>query len=405
MASLKLNGVNKVYPSGALALYNVNLELSDKEFVAVVGAEKSGKSTLLRVIAGLEDVTSGEISIGGKDVTDADTKERDVAVVFRNDTLNASLTVYDNMAYGLKMRKAPEVLIDGRVKAAAAVLDLTDVLNRKPKQLTSEQKQKAAMGRAIVREPKLYLLDDPVAGLDSDLKAQMRNVILNLQTRMQGTFVYATKNVNEALTMATRIVVLREGIVQQVDTPGNLYDYPANAYVAFYIGSPTINFINGATLQREGDDVVACFNGGSLVLPRAITERFTDIGLYLGTGKRVILGIRPEDMRTVKGEGLFKATVSDVESIAGKAYADCDVSEGLSFVVSAEGRKKGDAVNISADLSHIYIFDDATRLTLLRRDGGYTATGCADAEVLPLPYGEEEQIKKKSKPAPATKRK
>lgn len=405
MASLKLNGVNMAYPSGTLALYHADLELSDKEFIAVIGGEGSGKTTLLRVIAGLDEATAGEILIDGKDVTSVEPKDRDVAMIFRSDTLYPTINVFENMAFGLKLRKAPNAVVEQRVKAAAEILGLTEVLLRKPKSLTAEQKQKTAFGRAIVREPKLYLLDDPIAGLDDSLKVKMRNVIISLQARMQGTFIYATKNVNEALTMATRAVVLREGFIQQIDTPANLYDYPANAYVAFFVGSPSINFINNATLERDGEEVVASFKGGKLIVPETIVARFTDIESYLGTGKKVILGIRPEDIKAGKGEGQFTSTVSNSEKIADKIYADCDVSEGLSFVALCDDCRKGDIIKLSLDLSHLYIFDADTRLTLLARDGGYQKTDYADANFVPLPYGEEERIKNDLKPKQDDKKK
>ena len=251
MANLVLKDVSKLYPSGALALCKVNLEVSDREFIALIGSEKSGKTTLLRVIAGLEEATDGQVVIGDKDMTGVPPKDRDVAMIFRNDTLYPSLNVYENIAYGLKMRHFPQAAVDARVKAAAEILGLTEVLNRKPKTLTAAQRQRVALGRAIAREPKLYLLDDPIAGLDDALRAQMRSLIINLQARVDGTFIYATKNVNEALTMATRVVVMREGVVQQVDTPANLYDYPANAYVALLVGSPAINLLPGAALEEE----------------------------------------------------------------------------------------------------------------------------------------------------------
>lgn len=405
MAGLKLKGVNKVYPSGALALYNAEFELSDREFIAVTGGEKSGKSTLLRVIAGLEEANTGEIIIDGKDVSSVEPKDRDIAMIFRSDTLYPSINVLENMAFGLKLRKAPPAVVEQRVKAAAEVLGLSDVLLRKPKTLTAEQKQKVALGRAIVREPRLYLLDDPIAGLDDALKVKMRNVIVNLQARMQGTFIYATKNVNEALSMATRVIVLREGFIQQIDTPSNLYDYPANAYVAFFVGSPSINFINNAELSREGEQVVATFKGGKLTLPEAICARFTNIEEYIGTGKKVILGIRPEDIKAGKEEGLFKATVSATEKIADKIYSDCDVTADLSFVALSDECEKGDVLNLTPDLSHLYIFDAETRLTLLARDEGYKKTEYADAEFVPLPYGEEERLKKELKPKQENKKK
>ncbi|MCX4287592.1 MAG: ATP-binding cassette domain-containing protein, partial [Clostridia bacterium] len=217
MANLKLNGVNKVYPSGSLALHNISLEAKDKEFLVISGGENSGKSTLLRVIAGLEDVTSGEIFIGDKDATEAAPKDRDITMVFKSDTLYPNMTVFENMAYGLRVRKAPQTLVEQRVKAAAAILGLESLLYRKPKMLTAAQKQRVAIARSIVREPKLYLFDEPLSGLDDKLKAELLNIVINMQARMQGTFIYSTKNVAEAMTIGTRIVVLKNGIVQQID--------------------------------------------------------------------------------------------------------------------------------------------------------------------------------------------
>lgn len=403
MANLQLNSVSKIYPSGALALYKANFELSDSEFIAVVGGEKSGKSTLLRVIAGLEEVTDGQIVVGGKDVTTADPKERDVAMIFQGNTLYPTLTVYDNMAYGLKIRKTAQAVIDQRVKVAAEILGLTDVLYRKPKMLTAAQKQLVAFGRAIVREPKLYLLDDPISGLAPETRVQLRSVLINLQMRMKGTFVYATKNVNEAITMATRIVVLREGFVQQIDTPANLYDYPANAFVAFTIGSPTVNFVNNAVIKKDGEGYYAEAEGVRFNLPENIVERFTRIAEYAESGRKVILGIRPEDAFVGEG-GFMSAKVTAAQTICGVGYADCD-GEKLSFVVKADGVKKDDEVSIGADLTHLYIFDADSRLTLLERDGGYTKTQYSAADFVPLSYGEEEEIKNKLKLKPDDKKK
>lgn len=401
MASLVLKDVSKLFPSGALALCNVSLELSDKEFIAVVGSEKSGKSTLLRVIAGLEEATSGQILIGGKDVSGVPPKDRDVAMIFRNDTLYPSLNVYDNMAYGLRMRRTPQAAVDARVKAAAEILGLSDLLARKPKTLTAAQRQRVALGRAIAREPKLYLLDDPIAGLDDNLKAQMRNVIVNLQARVEGTFIYATKNVNEAMTMATRIVVLREGVVQQVDTPANLYDYPANAYVALLIGSPSVNLLNGATLEQSEGALTAVYKGVRFAVAPEVADRIENPEEYVGTGKKVIIGIRPEDI--VWGEGQ-KAVVGATESADGKLYAECTLLKDVSLLALApEGTAKGTEAMIKPDGVHMYIFDGETRITILKRDGGYSATGYADADVMPMAYEDEEKLKSSLKPAPAAK--
>ena len=394
MANLQLKSVSKIYPSGALALYKVNLELKSGEFVAVVGGEKSGKTTLLRLVAGLDETTEGQIIVGEKDVTQESSRDRDVAMIFQGNTLYPSLNIFENMAYGLRIRKASNTVIEQRVKAAAEILGLTDVLYRKPKVLTTEQKQKAAFGRAIVREPKLYLLDDPISGISPDVRERLRSVLINLQVRMNGTFVYASKNVNEALTMATRMVVLREGFLQQVDTPANLYDYPATAYVAFTIGSPTVNFVNGATVEKDGDNVYAVSGGVRFPLPENIVKRFASLDEYAGTGKKIILGIRPEDM-TVGADGFIKGTAGTVEEIAGTTYADCDCGGKLSFVVKAEGVKKGDSVTLCADMTRVFVFDADTRLTLLERDEGYQKTDFADADFVPLGYAEEEALKKK----------
>lgn len=403
MANLQLNSVSKIYASGALALYKANFSLSDSEFIAIVGGEKSGKSTLLRLIAGLEEVTDGQINVGGKDVTKVDSKDRDVAMIFQGNSLYPTLTVYENMAYGLRIRKTSQIVIEQRVKSAAEILGLTDLLFRKPKMLTAAQKQLVAFGRAIVREPKLYLLDDPISGLSPETRVQLRSVLINLQMRMKGTFVYATKNVNEAITMATRIIVLREGFVQQIDTPANLYDYPANAFVAFTIGSPTINFVNNATVVKEDEGYAVEASGIRFALPENIEKRFTSIADYAESGKKVILGIRPED--TFVGEGGFiQGKVSAAQEICGTGYADVDAGK-LSFVVKANGVNKGDDVSIGIDLTHAYLFDADTRLTLLERDEGYVKTDYPDADVAPLTFAEEEEIKNKLKLKPDDKKK
>lgn len=401
MANLQLKSLSKIYPSGALALYKINLQLADSEFVAVIGGEKSGKTTLLRLVAGLDDCSEGEIIVGGTDVTGVPSRDRDLAMIFQGSSLYPSLNVYENMAYGLRMRKQADAVIEQRVKAAAEILGLTEVLYRKPKALTAEQKQKVAFARAIVREPKIYLLDDPLGGMSADVKERLRSVLINLQIRMKGTFVYATKNVNEALTMATRMVILREGFLQQVDTPANLYDYPANAFVAFTLGSPTINFLNGSVIEKDGDNVYAVCGGLKLCLPENIVKRFASLEEYAGTGKKVILGLRPEDIRGFEAEGKeaendwsFEGKITAAEEICGVRYADCTVGK-LNIGVTSPHGEKGDTVKLTADMTRAYLFDADTRLTLLERDGGYAETDCEDAKFKPLTYGEEEELKKK----------
>ena len=401
MSSLKLHGVNKIYPSGTLALYDANLQTTDKEFVVILGADGSGKSTLLRVVAGLEEVSDGEIFIGDKEVTEVDSKDRDIAMVFRNGTLYPTLNVFDNMAFGLKLRKASPALIEQRVKAAAKVLGIEDILYRKPKTLTGAQRQRVAIGRAIVREPKLYLLDEPLSGLDDKLKAELLNVIINIQARMEGTFIYATKNLSEALTIGTRIVVMKNGTIQQIDTPANLYDYPVNAYVAFYIGAPSINFVNNAKVVKTDEGIFIEEGELKVKLSEKICSRFEKISEYAGSDKRVILGIRPEDIQTVKGSG---AEIGKTENDGDDYYAECKYS-GHTFVVKTEKGQGTGSCGLEIDLDRIHLFDAETRLTLLSRDEGYQKTGFADADTLPLTFPEEEELKKTLKANKAEKKK
>ncbi len=396
MATLALSGVNKKYPSGVTALYDINFTSQDGEFIAVVGGEKCGKSTLLRVIAGLEEADSGVIAIAGKDVSEVEIKDRDLAVIFNGNTLYPALNVFDNIAFGLRLRKFSYALIEQRVKIAAQMLGLTDVLNRKPKALTAAQKQKTMFARAIVREPQLYLLDDPLSGFDDALKGEMTNILINLQARMHGTFIYATKNLSDALRMATRLIVLKEGFVQQIDTPVNLYDYPANAYVAFYIGSPSINFIHGARIVREEKGVYAVFGEHKLPLTEQILARFTDKENYIDADKQVTIGIRPEDI-TQNGECVWQAVISEIDEVDDARFATCDIAEKLSLVARVDG-EKGQTVCLAPDCNRLYLFDGETQLTLLARDEGYQKTPFADADYLPRSFVEEEGIKNANKP-------
>lgn len=398
MSSLKISGVDKIFPSGSLALYDINLEAVDKEFLVILGGESSGKTTLLRIVAGLEEASDGTVFIDGKDMTDVVPKDRNIAMVFRSDTLYPALTVYDNIAFGLKLRKTPHAVIDRRVKAVAEVLGLTEVLYRKPKTISSVQRQRTAIGRAIAREPRLYLFDEPLSGLDDNLKSEMLDVIINLQARMQGTFVYSTKNVAEALTIGTRIAVLREGILQQVDTPANLYDYPANAYVSFLIGSPTINFINNAEIVEEDGALYATEGELKFALPENILSRFEQKADYVGTGKKVIVGIRPEDVTAGK-EGI-KVKVTKIDE---DGFAVCDI-DGHEITAKTEMTAAGEG-KISVNCERLYLFDGETRLTLLSKDDGYEKTQFAEADYIPPTYPEEEEIKSKFKPEKTKKKK
>lgn len=404
MSSLKITDLNKVYPSGETALYDVSLETRDKEFIVIAGGEKSGKSTLLRIIAGLEDETSGEVLIDGKDMKGVDPKNRDLAMVFKSSSLYPSLNVYDNMAYGLRLRKASEALISERIKVVSEMLGLTDCLYRKPKVLTSAARQRVAIGRAIVREPGLYLFDDPLSGLDEKLRADMLNLIINIQARLNGTFIYATKNLEEAMTIGTRLVILKNGFVQQIDCPLNLYDYPANTYVAFFIGSPTINFIKKVKIVSENGGYAGVCKDFKITLPENIVKRFESIGDYADKDKYVTLGLRPEDLKAGK-EGEIKAKVISVDGDEEK-YAECAVTPDISLNCATEEElEKGAEVNIEVDNTRLYIFDAETCLTLLKRDGGYRETGMPNADYVPMPYGEEQKIYESLNPKSKKKKK
>lgn len=407
MANLKLAGVSKIYPSGKMALFNVNFSSSDSEFIVVTGGSLSGKSTLLRIIAGLEEATAGDIFIGDKLMNEADPKDRDVAMIFGSNTLYPSLSVADNMAYGLKMRNVPAAVILQRVKVVAEMLGLTEVLYRKPKALTSTQRLLTTYGRAIVREPKLYLFDDPLAGLDEKLRADMRGVLVNLQARVKGTFIYATKSISEAMSMATRIVILKDGFVQQVDTPRNLYDYPANAYVGFFVGSPTMNLVQHAKVIREEDGIYCTFDDKKFALPENIISRWTDIEEYIGTEKEVTLGIRPEDIKVDADGALWEGEVCGADNADGASLAEIDISKNVSLTVFYDKPVRGEKHKLLPDLTRLYVFDGETQLTLLARDEGYIADEKnSEADFVPLTKGEtEERIKQFTPPKQAKKKK
>ena len=244
MASLSLTNVCKVYPNGFEAVKDFSLEVEDQEFIIFVGPSGCGKSTTLRMIAGLEEISSGELKIDGRVVNDVEPKDRDIAMVFQNYALYPHMTVYDNMAFGLKLRKVPKDQIDKAVREAARILDLEKLLDRKPKALSGGQRQRVAMGRAIVRNPKVFLMDEPLSNLDAKLRVQMRIEISKIHQRLGATIIYVTHDQTEAMTLGTRIVVMKDGVVQQVDTPQNQYDKPCNLFVAGFMGMPPMNFID-----------------------------------------------------------------------------------------------------------------------------------------------------------------
>ena len=289
MASLSLKNISKTYPNGVVAVRDFNLEVADREFIIFVGPSGCGKSTTLRMIAGLEEITQGELWIGDKLMNDVEPKDRDIAMVFQNYALYPHMSVYDNMAFGLKLRKVPKDQIDKLVHEAAKILSIEPLLDRKPKALSGGQRQRVAMGRAIVRKPKVFLMDEPLSNLDAKLRVQMRIEISKLHQRLQTTIIYVTHDQTEAMTLGTRIVVMKDGLIQQVDTPQNLYDRPQNLFVAGFMGSPQMNFIDAA-IEKRGSDVYAVFGSNALKLPEAKAKKVVEGGYV---DKTVVIGIRP----------------------------------------------------------------------------------------------------------------
>ncbi|MDZ7267028.1 MAG: sn-glycerol-3-phosphate ABC transporter ATP-binding protein UgpC [candidate division KSB1 bacterium] len=289
MARVELREVSKVYDKGVIAVNRANISIADREFVVLVGPSGCGKSTTLRMIAGLEEVSSGEIYIDDRLVNDVPPKDRDIAMVFQNYALYPHMTVFENMAFGLKLRKYPKAEIEARVKEAARILGIEQLLDRKPKALSGGQRQRVAVGRAIVRKPKVFLFDEPLSNLDAKLRVQTRIEISKLHSRLETTMVYVTHDQVEAMTMGDRIVVMKDGVVQQMDTPLNLYHYPANKFVAGFIGSPAMNFICGRVVRNGG------LRFQSERLAFAIPAHFAP-SLDNHVGEEVVFGIRPEDI-------------------------------------------------------------------------------------------------------------
>ena len=291
MAKVKLEGIRKVYDNDVVAVHGAEFEIKDGEFVVLVGPSGCGKSTTLRMIAGLETITEGHLFIGDLLVNDIPPKDRDIAMVFQNYALYPHMTVFDNMAFGLKLRKFPKEEINKRVRQAAEILGIEDILDRKPKQLSGGQRQRVAVGRAIVRKPQVFLFDEPLSNLDAKLRVQMRTEISKLHRQLDATMVYVTHDQVEAMTMGDRIVVMLDGHIQQIDTPLNLYDHPVNRFVAGFIGSPSMNFVTGEVAREDGLHFRALENVFTLPLAG---QHETSLKYY--EGKKVTLGIRPEDL-------------------------------------------------------------------------------------------------------------
>lgn len=370
MAGLKLNNIYKRYPNGFTAVKDFNLDIDDKEFIIFVGPSGCGKSTTLRMIAGLEEISSGELWIGDKLCNDVAPKDRDIAMVFQNYALYPHMSVYDNMAFGLKLRKTPKEEIDRRVREAAKVLDIDQCLDRKPKALSGGQRQRVAMGRAIVREPKVFLMDEPLSNLDAKLRVQMRTEISKLHQRLETTFIYVTHDQTEALTLGTRIVVLKDGIIQQVDTPAKLYGQPDNLFVAGFIGSPQMNFVETKVTSR-GENVVLTFGDTEVILPKEKGAKLV-AGNYVG--KNVMMGIRPEhisDMDTINDSDVSKYSVTtanvEVTEMLGSEtylYMVCEGHNMTARVNPSCKAKPGSSIKIGIDTKKVHIFDLETQLVI-----------------------------------------
>jgi multiple sugar transport system ATP-binding protein len=378
MASVTFEHVSKKYAGDVLAVNDLNLDIHDKEFLVLVGPSGCGKSTALRMIAGLEEISSGILRIGERVVNNVPPKDRDIAMVFQSYALYPHMSVYDNMAFGLRMRKtmpsgaAPgtsrEAAIKQRVEEVADIVGLRQYLNRKPRQLSGGQRQRVALGRAIVREPQVFLMDEPLSNLDAKLRVQTRAEISKLQRRLQTTMIYVTHDQTEAMTMGDRIAVMRDGILQQLDTPQNLYDHPTNMFVAGFIGSPSMNFFP-STLEQSGQDLLIKGEGFQLKVPPQYRQ-----ALASQAGKQITFGLRPEDIADVRMEpnadpaSVVQVTVDVVEPMGSEIYLYLVTTGGQQFVARVDPQTKaqpGQKMEVTFDMSKMHAFDSTTQQTLM----------------------------------------
>ena len=369
MAKVTLKGVYKVYAGGVTAVTDFNLDIADKEFIILVGPSGCGKSTTLRMIAGLDEISEGELYIGDTLSNTIPPKDRDIAMVFQNYALYPHMTVYDNMAFGLKLRKTPKDEIKRRVEEAARILDISHLLDRKPKALSGGQRQRVALGRAIVRDPKVFLLDEPLSNLDAKLRAQMRTEIAKLHKRLGTTFIYVTHDQTEAMTMGDRIVVMRDGFIQQVDTPQNLYEFPANEFVAGFMGSPQMNFIS-AVVEKKGNDYYLKFGNANVKVP---AHKNKDDVLAGYVDKEVTFGIRPEDVHdepdviAKNPDSLVDASVEVTELMGAEIYLYLNVegSQVTARVEPTSKAKANDKIQVALDMNKMHLFDKETEKAIL----------------------------------------
>ena len=379
MASLSLRSIYKKYPGGVVAVSDVNLEIRDKEFIILVGPSGCGKSTTLRMIAGREEISEGELYIGDRLVNDVAPKDRDIAMVFQNYALYPHMTVYANMAFGLKLRKVPKEEINRKVEEAARILDISHLLSRKPKALSGGQRQRVALGRAIVREPQVFLLDEPLSNLDAKLRAQMRTEISKLHQKLGTTFIYVTHDQTEAMTMGDRIVVMKDGFIQQVDSPQNLYSSPVNQFVAGFMGSPQMNFVD-AVLRKIEDKFTIEFGSEDtktsrgkkyyVELPEA---KIDQVVLSEYVDKEIIMGVRPEDIHdeeiflSAAKTGVIDTNVEITEMMGAETflYLNC---EGIPLTARVDPRSTArpqDDIKVAIDPNKVHIFDKETEKTIV----------------------------------------
>ena len=368
MAGLSFKNIQKVYQGGVVAVDEFNLDIEDKEFIILVGPSGCGKTTTLRMIAGLEEITQGELYIDGKLVNDIAPKDRDIAMVFQNYALYPHMSVFDNMAFGLKLRKTPKTEIKRRVHEAAKILDIEHLLDRSIRALSGGQRQRVALGRAIVREPKVFLMDEPLSNLDAKLRVQMRTELSKLHQRLQTTIVYVTHDQTEALTMGTRIVVMKDGFIQQVASPQVLYSKPVNKFVAGFIGTPPMNFID-AQIIKKGKDVYTKFSEHEILMPENKAEKLINGGYV---EKEVVMGIRPENIyvdQAILNEfpnSIVDGKVEVVEMLGSETllYMVIDGADFIARVNPNTTAKPGDAIRVAFDPKFIHMFDKMTEETI-----------------------------------------
>lgn len=371
MASLSARGIYKRYPGGVTAVSDFTMNIKDKEFIVFVGPSGCGKSTTLRMIAGLEEISEGELFIGDRLVNDIAPKDRDIAMVFQNYALYPHMSVFDNMAFGLKLRKVPKEQIKKLVEEAAQILDIAHLLDRKPKALSGGQRQRVALGRAIVRDPQVFLLDEPLSNLDAKLRAQMRTEIAKLHKKLGTTFIYVTHDQTEAMTMGDRIVVMKDGYIQQIDSPINLYDSPCNKFVAGFIGSPQMNFINSKLIMQDGkfavefgSDDSKSGRGKKFYVELPASKADNDALKYY-VDKEIVMGIRPENIHdeemflSAAKTGIIEANVDVSEMLGAETflYITC---EGIPLTARVSPRctaRPGDNVKLAIDPNKVHLFD------------------------------------------------